>query len=91
MPKQEPEATRQEVYAAIDSERAYQESKWGDNHKAVSQYLYYAEDYLAEAKHLVARNSYENVRVEVTAIARKIAALMVKLMEQHGADRREGF
>lgn len=81
-------ATRREVYTAIDSERNYQLNKWGDINKAPSQFFYYAEDYLTEAKHLIARNSYESVNPEITAIARKVAALMVKLMEQHGVTNR---
>lgn len=83
-------ATRQEVYDAIDSEREYQIQKWKDGEvvKATSQYLYYAEDYLNEAKHLIARNSYASVTPEITAIARKVAALMVKLMEGYGVSKR---
>ena len=90
-------ASRNEVYAAIDSERAYQESRWnpstttsGGNH-SLSEWAAYMEDYLGEMKHLLARNARQTIYPEALNIMRKVTAMGVKSMEQHGAPRREGF
>ena len=96
-------ATRQQVYEAIDSERAYQVSRaesvsgagTGEHEHSVEEYLIYMEDYLTELRHQVARtwtpsgNAAENVTVLDTL--RKVTALGVACMEQHGAPRRGGF
>ena len=91
--------TRQEVYEAIDSERDYQDSLWGDTlsgnripsggylpgDRSLDEFTLYIEGYakdLAHAgSHFVANEAKKN-------IIRKIAALAVSAMEQHGAPHR---
>lgn len=88
---------RQEALDAIALERQYQVEKWGfwddrmgafEARKQPSQFLYYAEGYMDEAKQLLARKSYADARRDVCLIAMKVAALMTALMEQHGVETR---
>ncbi len=90
-------ATRSEVYGAIDSERAYQDTRWnsettttGGKH-SVEEWLMYIEDYVNEAKHLLSRETYAVSQPKALAIVRKVAGMAVCAMEQLGAPRREGF
>lgn len=88
---------RKEVYEAIDSERAYQDSRWNEStttsggHHSISEWLAYIEDYLREAQHLLAREPKQVSDPKAIQIVRKIAGMAVKCMEEHGAPRREGF
>lgn len=85
-----PPATRAEVYAAIDSERAYQK-KWenpeltdsGGRHSNV-EFLVYIRDYVEEALHSASRDPDPTARTQNTNALRKIAALAVAAMEQNG-------
>ncbi len=46
--------TRAAAFAAIDSERAYQDAKWGtgpDRLHTVTEWLVYIQDYAAESLH----------------------------------------
>jgi len=89
-----PKATRQEVYAAIDTERAYQDVRW--NHEtttsggfhSLEEWLVYIDDYSDEAKHLLSRMPRQDSDKQALEIMRKIAAMAVCAMEQHGAPRR---
>lgn len=88
-------ASRQEVYAAIDSERAYQQ-KWATESTSkglhsFSEWFAYMDDYIAEAKHILAREARQIAYPKVEHIMRKVTAMGVAAMEQHGAPRREGF
>lgn len=92
------QATRAEVYAAIDSERAYQTSKWNaqttdseGRHFQVEEWLVYMQDYLTEAMHQVTRNSDQVGNPMALDTIRKVAALGVAAMEELGAPKREGF
>lgn len=92
-------ATRQEVYSVLDGERAYQLSlaqKVGDateyKHELES-FTVYMQDYLNELTHSLSRN-WRPEGIPTTNelnILRKITALGLAAMEQHGAPRREGF
>lgn len=90
-------ASRAEVYAALDSERAYQQTRWNEHttvtggHHSLSEWIAYMEDYLAEAKHILAREAEQNAVLKVVPIMRKVTALGVVAMEEHGAPPREGF
>lgn len=75
---------RKFVYEVLDSEREYQDEKWGLTTHSVEEWLLYIEDYLNEAKHIVARGT----DTDVSSIIRKITAMGVCCMEQHGAQRR---
>lgn len=87
-------AERDEVYSALDGERRYQ-NKWvsstsKDEH-SFSEWIAYMEDYLAEAKHILARKMKQDADPEVAHIMRKVTAMGVAAMEQLGAPKREGF
>lgn len=90
-------STRQEVYAAIDSERAYQQSRWNETTTtskgihSFSEWIAYMEDYLLEAKHLLARTAEQNSHKSVSDIMRKVTTMGVAALEDKGVDRREGF
>lgn len=92
---------RKDVYAALDSERAYQEFRWkgsGANpddprQHELDAWISYIAAYTAR---LVDQGSswdsvYPEEKIEVLNFVRKVAALCVVAMEQHGAPRREGF
>jgi len=91
-------ATRGEVYASLDSERAYQDVRWnpsttttGGVHEMPAEWIMYMEDYLAEAKHVLSRESEPECTQKALHIIRKVTALGVACMEQCGAPRREGY
>ena len=93
--------TRKEVYEAVDSERTYQESMWGDSlsnertpdpvkgesggDRSLDEFTLYISGYTNE---LVQMASHYVGAKEQLAIIRKIAGLSVACMEQHGAPRR---
>lgn len=90
-------ATRREVYDAIDSERAYQDSRWNasttvtEGKHSLEEWFVYIEDYVSEAKHILCREARQTADLKALAIMRKVASMAVCAMEQHGAPRREGF
>ncbi len=76
-------STRKEVYAAIDSEREYQDTVWQKpehNHSA-TEYLVYIDHYVKQAFNKV---STENGEKNALTDLKKIAALAVAALEQHG-------
>jgi hypothetical protein len=85
---------RPEVYAALDGERDYQETRWNANTTAskglhsVTEFLVFMRDYTEEALHVVSRNPEPEASVAALHIIRKVAAMGVACMEQHGAPRR---
>lgn len=92
-------STRADVYAAIDSERAYQLSRAqavGDQEEhrhSIEEFSLYIADYLAELQHSLSRVWRPGgvPTIEELNTLRKITALGVAAMEMHGAPRREGF
>lgn len=84
-------ATRQEVYAAIDSEYAYQR-KWDTEASkglhTVPEWLVYFQDYLTEAMHQVSRGADPAASQHALNTIRKIVTMGVSCMEQHGAPLR---
>lgn len=86
---------RSEVYAAIDSERTYQDEKWNEDttttggKHSVAEWLVYIDDYLREAKTQAARYADPESRELVLNTLRKIVAMGVCCMEQNGAPKRE--
>ena len=87
-------ATRREVYDAIDSERTYQDEKLGnsarahvDDNRDQGSLILLAEHYMQKLREAhAAPNSLGST--EVTSTARKIAALLVMLMERNGVTKR---
>lgn len=80
-------ATRSEVYAAIDTERDYQDSKWGAHGSGheIPAWLTYMRSYLDEATDQVSRNYGDGGSLETL---RKVVALGVCCLEEHGAPPR---
>lgn len=87
-------STREEVYAAIDGERAYQDSRWnpattpsGGVHTN-TEWLIYIRNYVEEAMHVINPFSDDESGYKVATIMRKIAAMSIAAMEQNGASPR---
>ena len=83
---------RSDVYAALDSEREYQR-KWEVESESkglhsIEEFFLYIEDYVSEAKHILSRESIQAARPKALHIMRKVTALGVAAMEQHGAPKR---
>jgi hypothetical protein len=84
---------RSEVYAAIDSERDYQDSLWpqdsrpgAPNPLSIGEFVLMLEEYTARARsEWTAEKAPES---RTLGIVRKIAGIAVNCMEQHGAPRR---
>jgi hypothetical protein len=86
---------RDEVYAAIDTERKYQDERWNivttptDGQHTVTEWLVYMQDYLTEAVKQVSRQADPKASQDALHTIRKIAAMGVACMEQNGAPKRE--
>lgn len=86
-------STRQDVYDAIDTERAYQDSLWpqdgspgAPNPLTIGEFVLMLEEYAARARaEWTAEKKPEH---RTLGIVRKVAAIAVNCMEQHGAPRR---
>ena len=87
-------ALREEVYAAFDSERNYQDGKWGntlsgdrpgDGTRTVDEFALYIAGYTADLTHNASHFGPTGDKLD---IIRKIGALCVACMEQHGAPKR---
>ena len=88
-------ASREEVYSAIDSERAYQDSKWGSSEssgkpgvggaRTIDEFALYIKGY---AEDLAQIASHELDPKKKLDFIRKVAGLCVAAMEQHGAPHR---
>lgn len=87
--------TRAEVYAAIDSERDYQDGKWGTTlsggrpgagERSVDEFALYITGYTNDLVHNASHFAKTQDKLD---IIRKIAGLCVACMEQNGAVFRE--
>jgi len=85
---------RREVYDRIDTEREYQELRWGnenkerdvlDYDKSPAEWLNYMEHHMGEAK----KANYFLNKEETLAQIRKVVALGVRALEVHGCPERE--
>ena len=93
--------TRKEVYEAIDTERDYQETKWGETlsgnripdvdlgqsggDRTIDEFSLYIIGYANDLQH---EASHFATTTEKLDIIRKISGLGVACMEQHGAPTR---
>lgn len=88
-------ATRAQVFSAIDSERDYQEKKWGpnrDEHNSIADFILFMEHHLANARTAATTldgRDPKSVPIMLDYV-RKVTALGVSCMETHGAPQREG-
>jgi len=86
--------TRREVYEAIDTERAYQDQRWNaettasEGRHEPEAFLLYVEHYVGLARAALSSSSVQVAYPQAQEIFRKIAALCVAEMEQHGAPLR---
>lgn len=89
--------SRQDVYAAIDSERDYQTRVWRENAgleptapvRTVAEELLMLEDYVTRARTAWTNASRTNEVETTTDILRKCAGICVRAMENHGAPFRK--
>lgn len=79
------DATREDVYAVIDQERDYQDSRFGDGEgtgaRSLDEFILYIN--ASAGKLANSTVSYASSKDKLHAL-RKIAALCVHAMEQHG-------
>jgi len=89
-------STRQEVYAAVDSERAYQQDMAAKAHgdpsndytKSLENFALYIASYSNELTDQLSRTWGPDAYRQPLGTVRKIAALAVAAMEVHGAYNR---
>jgi hypothetical protein len=88
------ELTRQEVYEIIDGERDYQEARWNNLNKVISNpssFILWMEEYLSKARSLASTRD-ERIGTagneEIMDMIRKVTALGVACMELNGAPKR---
>lgn len=81
---------REEVYETIDRERAHQDSFWGKSasdgrpghgERSIDEFATYVAGYSAELTRVCSKGPKKYAKLD---IIRKIAALCVQCMEQHG-------
>jgi hypothetical protein len=88
--------TRQEVYAAIDSERDYQQRMAGKAHgdptndykKTLETFVLYMDDYMRELKEQLSRTWGPDAYEKPLDTLRKVVAIGVSAMETWGAPQR---
>lgn len=76
---------RENVFAAIDRERAWQESRWGTNSEhphSVAEWLLIVESELNEAKQAWVKGAGDAAALSELV---QVAAVAVAALEQHGA------
>ena len=89
--------SRKIVYAAIDTERDYQDSRWNADTTAssgrhtVTEWIVFMEDYLREMKTQVSRNADPSATIQALHTMRKVVAMGVACMEQNGALPRQSI
>lgn len=88
---------REEVYSVIDTERAYQDDKWGktlsgnrtgNGERSVDEFALYIHGYANKLEDFACEFADTQTKLD---IIRKIAGLCVACMEQHGAPERKGY
>lgn len=94
-------ATRAQVYAALNSERSFQKHlaeragtpRGEERPHSVEEFSVYMSDYMRELQHQLSRVWTPSGAPSNVALAtlRKITAMGVAAMEQHGAPLRAGF
>lgn len=77
---------RVEVYAALDTERHYQQQLWGDKPQSVGAYITMLDVYVEKAKAAWIAQNHDRDALDVI---RKIGGIVVACGEQHGLPPRE--
>lgn len=87
--------SRADVYAAIDSERDYQEMRvkrdQGAGFHSTEEFLLYMDYYMTETKKIASTTWGPKAKDAILEFVRKVTALGVACMEQHGAPQRAKF
>lgn len=88
-------ATREEVFNALNTESEYAHKKWNCSTTttcgihSITEWIAYMEDYLKEAKHILAREPKQISDPKALHIMRKVTNMGVEAMCQNGAPIRE--
>lgn len=86
---------REEVYCILNSERAYQDKRWGasassnepgDGNRTIDEFALYISQYANALARLAATSIEPHDKLD---FVRKVGALCVACMEQHGGRNRE--
>lgn len=89
--------TRDDVFKAINTERDYQQRRWGhrqangvfvEHVHTTHAYVLFMQDYLEEARKILSRNEEPQCWEEVLGTLRKVVTLGVACFEQHGVPSR---
>ena len=82
---------RTQVYEAIDGERDYQVTRWTrpTPNRTIDEWAMYFEVYARKLCDLAAITNNDERVPEKLDIVRKLSAMGVACMEQHGAPKRE--
>jgi hypothetical protein len=75
---------RAKVYDAVDTERDHQGRKWGEKSQSAAAFILFMEHHLTKARALATTMAGETAALDEI---RKVTALGVACMEQHGAPR----
>ena len=78
-------AERNDVYRAVDGELSYQRSLFGENPHEIDAFATYIRQYSRELDEVATKPNAAEVKLSTM---RKIAAIAVRCMEQHGAPER---
>lgn len=78
--------TRSDVFSAIDGEVEYQFAKFGENPHEIDAFATYIRQY---SRILDETATAPNTPEAKLTVVRKIAAIAVRCMEQHGAPKRD--
>lgn len=87
--------TKEEVYKVIETERDYQDSKWGETassgnlgqgNRTIDEFSLYVAGYANDLVQITSHSGDPNAKLDVM---RKIAALCVACFEQHGCPERK--
>lgn len=79
---------REDIYKVIDSERDYQDSKWGvqtDRQKPTESFIVYMKAYLDRAVEDISFNSGDQMALDTL---RKVVSLGIACFEIHGVPER---
>ncbi len=77
--------TLDEINKAIKSERDYQADKWGEPEHTIDEFSLYIAEYTNQLVHVAGTTSQGVPKLDAV---RKIVALGIACMEQHGAPHR---
>lgn len=82
---------RESVYKAIDTERVYQNQRWGNTgsskqpgngERTIDEFALYISEYADQLRHICGTSDDRIVKMNAV---RKVGALCIACMEQHGA------